>query len=70
LTHTINHERKSEQELKQGRNLKSRADAKVMEKGMLLSSLPFMACPAYFLLELRSTSLDPPKMAGIFHINH
>ena len=43
----VHHQRKPEQELKQGRNLEAGADAEAMEKPCLLARSPWFAQPAF-----------------------
>jgi hypothetical protein len=59
----IHHQRKSGQELNQGRNLEAGADAEAMEAMLLTGVLP-LACSACFLIEPRTTSpgMTPPTM--------
>ena len=60
---TVHYQRKSGQELKQGRNLETGADAEVME-GVLLTDFLLMACSLCFLIEPKATSpgMAPPTM--------
>jgi hypothetical protein len=46
---TVPHQRKSGQELKQGRNLEAGADAEAMEGCCFLACSPWLAQPAFFL---------------------
>jgi hypothetical protein len=57
------HERKSGQELKQGKNLEKRGDRGHGQ--MLLIGLLLMACSACFLIKRRTTSpgIAPPTMS-------
>ena len=57
----VHHQRKSGQELTQGRNLEAGADAEAMEGYYLLDCFP-LACSACFLIESRTTS---PGMAPL-----
>ena len=59
---SVHHGRKSEQELKQGRNQEAGANAVAMEGCYLL------ACSTCFLVELRTTSsgMAPPTMGCVF----
>jgi hypothetical protein len=54
---TVHHQRKSGQELKQGKNLEAGADAEAMEGC-------FMACLACFLIEPRTIGpgMEPPTV--------
>jgi hypothetical protein len=56
------HQRKSGQELKQGRNLEAEAKARVLEYS---SSLLPLAYSAYFLTELKTTSLGVAPSNGL-----
>ncbi|KRY94820.1 hypothetical protein T4B_1409, partial [Trichinella pseudospiralis] len=59
---TVHHQRKSEQELEQGRNLEAGADAEFMKERVLVIGLLLLACSACFLIEPRTTSpgMAPP----------
>ncbi|EDL21040.1 mCG140729 [Mus musculus] len=57
---TVHHQRKSEQELKQGRDLETGADAEAMEQCRFLTcSCGLIAC---FLIESRSTRPEMPPL--------
>jgi len=59
----VHSQRKSGQELTEGRNLEAGADAEAME-GVLLTGLLSLACSGCFVIELRTTSqgMAPPTM--------
>lgn len=44
---SVRHQRKSGQELKKGRNLKTEADAEAMEEYCLLACSPWLAQPVF-----------------------
>jgi hypothetical protein len=44
---TVHHQRKPDQELKQGRNLEAEADTEAMEGCCLLACSPWLAQPAF-----------------------
>ena len=60
----FHHQKQSEQEPKQGRNLETGADAKGLV-GLLLTDLLPMACSACFLMVPRPTSPDGTTHNGL-----
>jgi hypothetical protein len=64
---TVHHQRKSGQELKQGRNLAGEADAEAMEEQML-TSLLFMACSTHFVIKSKTSGWHALEWACLYQI--